>query len=83
MQHLFGVAPILGGSLLGIAGWFFDYAVCEFRLRPGYSLLMWVTGLSIIGLVLYLDWDVKSLVYCGIWGVLMYLPLRLSMRRAS
>jgi hypothetical protein len=29
MERLFGVAPIFGGVLLGIAGWFFEYAAYE------------------------------------------------------
>jgi hypothetical protein len=83
IERFFGIAPLLGGVVLAIAGWFFDYAAREWRIRLGYSLVMWAAGLSLIGLVLYLDWDVKSLVYCMIWGVLMYLPLPLSMCRAS
>ena len=83
VERLFGVAPLFGGFVLALAGWFFDYAVREWRVRTGYSLLMWATGIALIGMVLYLDWDLRSLIYCVIWGVLMYIPLRLSIRRAS
>ena len=83
VERIFGMSPVIGGFLLGLAVWFFDYAVREWRKRLGYSLIMWLAGILLIGFVLYLDWDVRSLIYFGIWGVLMYLPLRASMRRAS
>jgi hypothetical protein len=79
IERLFGVAPLFGGAVLALAGWFFDYAVREFPRRLGLSLIMWVTGILLFGLVMYLDWDMKSLFYCVIWGILMYLPMRKAM----
>jgi hypothetical protein len=83
MERVLGAAAMLGGFLLLIAFWFFDYAAADWRVRKGTSLLMWGLGALLIVVFFCIDWDDQALIGSVILGTLMYLPLRSWTRRSA
>ena len=78
MHYLFGDKAIFAGVFFGLAFWFFDYGLIEWRRRRfGYSVSCWILGVSIAALVLTGRWSTGDLVRGGGMGILFYIPLHL------
>jgi hypothetical protein len=83
LEGLIGPAPLFGGVLLGLAGWFALYAARCWRDQRVYSLIMWCVSALLLGAILYVEWEGAAFTKCALIGLIFYLGFRASMRAAT